>query len=435
VPPQRLQSKAKETQPVEVPKDWPPQKPKSEARLAVARMVSSHPKPVPEQGAERLDRKSQVGAEALSPPKKASAGDSGMGLLDRLAAEEEASAPPPPADIVPLRPRTSPQAPGGFSSQPKRRTTRIERTTLIGKDIRGCEVIRKIGEGGMGTVFEARQRSLDRPVAVKVLAPELQGNRDFIDRLEDEAKILARVNHPNILHVYDFGEENALGVYFMTMEFVDGSDLTELLNRRGRLGEVECLEIIRQSALGLDCAAQRGIIHRDIKPDNLMLTKDGICKVSDFGLATDVHHATEEGDVSRTSRVGTPAFMSPEQCQGGKVDVRSDMYSLGCSAFVALAGRLPFQADSPFELMLQHRTFPVPSLRAEVPDLDPEVEGLVHRMMAKRPGERFSSMAELVKAIKEIIDRLLTREPKKRGKETKLLEPEQWDDLPGWMNG
>ena len=191
----------------------------------------------------------------------------------------------------------------------------------------------------------------------------------------------------------------------MVMEFIDGSDLTELLQRQRRLGQVEALEIIRQAALGLDAAAQNGIIHRDLKPDNIMITKDGICKVSDFGLATDV--GMSEGPDKGKKRVGTPAFMSPEQCQGSSLDVRSDVYSLGCTAYVALTGQLPFEAESPFEVMLQHRTVPPPSLRAEHNTIAPQVEAVIHRMMAKRPVDRYSSMAEVAETLKAILDKLL----------------------------
>lgn len=349
-----------------------------------------------------------------------------LGLLDALAGSDT------PADKPAAQ--KSPSSPQPMGRKVARKSSSYHRTrsrdadALLGKSLRGCEIKRKLGEGGMGAVYEAQQLSLERPVALKVLSPELRGDKAFIQRLEAEAKILARVNHPNLLHVYDFGEEPSLGVYFMIMEYVDGSDLTELLNRRRRLGQVETLEIIRQAALGLDAAAQLGIIHCDIKPDNLMLTRGGVCKVSDFGLATDIQAPSE--DRPGTMRVGTPAFMSPEQCQGTSVDIRSDMYGLGCTAFVALTGHLPYQADSPFEIMLKHRTFPVPALRHEVPDLDPAVETFVQRLMAKKAHDRFASMKDLVDAAQALLENMGDQSGG-NAKETQAID----FDMPDWLEG
>jgi len=271
---------------------------------------------------------------------------------------------------------------------------------LLGRALCGCLIDRKVGEGGMGSVYHARQLSLDRSVAVKVLPPELARNRNFISRFEREAKSLARINHPNILHIYDFGEDQQLGVYFMIMEFVEGRDLGDLLHETYTLGQIEVLDILRQAALGLEQAAEKGVIHRDIKPDNLMLTKEGICKVSDFGLAK---ATMAERDVTTIGvRVGTPAFMSPEQCDGDDVDFRSDIYNLGCTAFLALTGQLPYDADTPFAIMLKHKNDPVPSPRSFNPNLDARVERLVMRMIAKRPADRFDTLRDLVEQVEDL---------------------------------
>ncbi|TVR41790.1 MAG: serine/threonine protein kinase [Planctomycetota bacterium] len=384
-----------------------------------------------------------------SPGSKAAAG---WGLLDDLAAGDDrapgdakdqadrdalAQAPakspstpvPPPQDWKePAATRDRVAAPA--DKPDSQRLWRSQKDPLVGRELRGLRIERKIGEGGMGSVYEALQLSLERKVALKVLSPRLRGNAQFIAKLEAEAKILARVNHPNILHVYDFGEDPTIAIYYMVMEFIDGSDLTELLQRRRRLGQVEALEIIRQAALGLDAAAQNGIIHRDVKPDNIMITKDGVCKVSDFGLATDIGVSTGEADKGKM-RVGTPAFMSPEQCQGALLDVRSDVYSLGCTAFVALTGQLPFEAESPFEIMLQHRTVPPPSLRAEHASIDPDVEVLIHRMMAKRPADRFPSMGQLAQELKGLIDRLLASGS---GASQAPITQEMFPGLPDWLS-
>jgi serine/threonine protein kinase len=271
---------------------------------------------------------------------------------------------------------------------------------LLGRALRGCLIDRKIGEGGMGSVYHARQLSLDRSVAVKVLPPELARNRNFISRFEREAKSLAKINHPNILHIYDFGEEPQLSVYFMIIEFVEGKDLGEILHEQYSMGQVEVLDIVRQAALGLEMAAEKGVIHRDIKPDNLMLTAEGVCKVSDFGLAKG--HGAERDVTNVGVRVGTPAFMSPEQCDGVDVDFRSDIYNLGCTAFLALTGSLPFDADTPFAIMLKHKNDPVPTLKSFNPNIHPRVDSLVQRMIAKRPADRFATLRELIDLVEEL---------------------------------
>jgi serine/threonine protein kinase len=270
---------------------------------------------------------------------------------------------------------------------------------LIGRILRGCQIDRKVGEGGMGSVYHAQQLSLERSVAVKVLPPDLARNQNFIQRFEREAKSLARINHPNILHIYDFGEDQQLGIYFMIIEFVEGRDLGDILHERYTLSQVEVLDIVRQAAMGLEMAAAKGVIHRDIKPDNLMLTNEGICKVSDFGLAKG--HESEREVTSIGVRVGTPAFMSPEQCDGIEVDFHSDIYNLGCTAFLALTGHLPFDANTPFAIMLKHKHDPIPTLTQYNPNLHPRVEALVRHMLAKKPEDRFDSLHQLIDEVEQ----------------------------------
>jgi serine/threonine protein kinase len=270
---------------------------------------------------------------------------------------------------------------------------------LIGRTIRGCFIDKKIGEGGMGTVYHAKQLSLDRSVALKVMPGDLARNKNFIQRFEREAKSLAKINHPNILHIYDFGEDHALGIYFMIIEFVDGKDLGQILRERTSIDQVQVLDYVRQAAMGLEMAAEKGVIHRDIKPDNLMISAEGICKVSDFGLAKS--NALE--DVTNAGvRVGTPAFMSPEQCDGTDIDFRCDVYGLGCTTFLALTGNLPFTGDSPFSIMLKHKTEQVRSLRELNPEIDPRLDQLVQRMLAKKPEDRCATLRELVVAMENL---------------------------------
>jgi serine/threonine protein kinase len=272
---------------------------------------------------------------------------------------------------------------------------------IIGRTMGGCAIDRKLGEGGMGAVFHGRQLSLDRDVAIKILAPEMTMQSHFMHRFTQEARILAQINHPNILHVYDFGEDAELNLYYMVMEFVDGEDLADRLHAKRRLPEAEVLEIMYQSAHGLQEAAAKGIIHRDIKPDNLMMTGEGVVKVMDFGLAKNTANITQ---TNAKIRVGTPAFMSPEQCDGEKLDQRSDQYSLGCTAYVSLTGRLPFEGETPFAIMLKHKADPVPRVCDRKADVDPSVDAMIYRMMSKNRNDRFPSWNEVIDHIRHLLD-------------------------------
>ena len=271
---------------------------------------------------------------------------------------------------------------------------------LIGRTLRGCLIDRKLGEGGMGAVYHAKQLSLDRSVAVKVLPVDLARNKNFIQRFEREAKSLARLNHPNILQIYDFGDDPQLGLYFMIIEYVEGLDLGEVLNRRGLLGQIEVLDLLRQSVMGLEAAAEKGVIHRDIKPDNLMISGNGLVKVSDFGLAKG--YVAQVGVTAAGVRVGTPAFMSPEQCDGVEVDFRSDIYNLGATAFLCLTGRLPFDGETPFAIMLKHKMEAVPSLCEIDPTIHREVDALIKRLLAKKPADRCEGLRELIEDIEAL---------------------------------
>ncbi|MCX7934319.1 MAG: protein kinase, partial [Planctomycetota bacterium] len=269
---------------------------------------------------------------------------------------------------------------------------------LVGKRLAGYEVLELIGEGGMGAVYRARQISLEREVALKVLAPHLAKNQEFVRRFEREAKSIARVNHPNILQVYDVGVVDDL--HFIAMEFIRGHSLTDRLRQHGFLPWRECCEIIRQAALGLAAAARANIIHRDIKPDNLMITDDGIVKVSDFGLAkeTTSQELTQTGDL-----LGTPAYMSPEQCDGAPLDCRTDIYSLGATFYRAVTGVLPFNAPTPVAMMYKHKHESLIPPRQYMPSLPAAVEAIICRMMAKKPEERCASHEEVVAALDAIL--------------------------------
>ena len=232
--------------------------------------------------------------------------------------------------------------------------------SLAGLKLGGCELLEEIGQGGMGLIYKARQLSLDRIVAVKILAEHLAHNPSFVERFQREARAIAKINHANILAVYDVGCQG--NHHFMIMELVDGGSVAELLEKRGVLEPWEGAEIILQAARGLECAAAANIIHRDVKPDNMMLTSRAVVKVSDFGLAKELDSAT----MTETQAVmGTPAYMSPEQCDGRDLDSRTDIYSLGGTFYRCVTGRLPFEAETAMSMMYRHKHIPlVPPARS-----------------------------------------------------------------------
>ena len=265
---------------------------------------------------------------------------------------------------------------------------------LIGTTIGGCMILEVIGQGGMGVIYKARQKSLDRIVALKVLAPHLANDANFVGRFQREARAIARVNHPNILAVYDVGDDQ--NTNYMIMELIDGQSLAELqTDRRGALPFDEAANFIRQAAQGLEAAQASGIIHRDIKPENLMVTKKGIIKVSDFGLAKDADATTTSTDAV----MGTPAFMSPEQCDGKKVDGRSDIYSLGGTFYRLITGRLPFEAETAMSMMYRHKHEALIPPHEVVPTLSPTVSEIIIKMMAKKREQRYQTMTEVIDAI------------------------------------
>jgi len=276
---------------------------------------------------------------------------------------------------------------------------------LVGQMVGGCQVLDEIGQGGMGVIYRARQVSLDRIVAMKVLAEHLVHDAIFVQRFQREARAIARVNHPNILQVYDVGNQG--DIHYMIMELVDGSSLAEQLETRGTLPWQEATNVIRQGAEGLDAAGQAGIIHRDVKPDNLMITKRGVVKVSDFGLAKEV-----ESSMTATDAVmGTPAYMSPEQCDGKDLDGRSDIYSLGGTFYRILTGRLPFEAETAMSMMYRHKHEPLVPAKEIVPSLPQVVSDVISKMMHKKVEDRYQTMAEVAQAIDAAVKRAPVVDP------------------------
>jgi uncharacterized RDD family membrane protein YckC/predicted Ser/Thr protein kinase len=266
---------------------------------------------------------------------------------------------------------------------------------LEGTRLRHFEVQHLLGRGGMGAVYLGRDTSLDRPVALKVLDAEIGRDKELRARFEREARAQARLRHPNITQIYFIGEDR--GFHFFAMEYVEGRPLDESLAKGEKIPWPKALEYIFAAARGLKEALQQGFIHRDVKPSNLLLDKDGSVKIADFGLAKSM-----KGDVELTREgviVGSPLYMAPEQGRSENVDHRSDIYSLGCAFYHLLTGRPPFNAPTPVGVITKHVTDkPVP-VRQIAPNVPVALENIVDRMMAKDPHQRFQTYDELLAAL------------------------------------
>ena len=247
----------------------------------------------------------------------------------------------------------------------------------------------RIAAGGMGEVWRAEDSLLNRAVAVKLLPTGRAGDEAFLARFRAEARYAASLSHSGIARVYDYGESAEFGGAYLVMELVNGEPLSAILARAGRLPADATLDIVSQAARALDVAHQAGIVHRDIKPGNLLIAAGGTTKITDFGIATAVaaaqaSHLTETGMV-----MGTAMYVSPEQATGAKVTDASDVYSLGVVAYECLAGQPPFTASQPLAIAFAHKHEPVPALPPDVPE---PVSDLVYHMLAKTPEERPASM-------------------------------------------
>ncbi len=273
---------------------------------------------------------------------------------------------------------------------------------LIGKTVGKYRIVARLGRGGMAEVYKAYQPGLDRYVALKILHSYLADDADFIGRFEREARAVANLRHPNIVQVFDFDVQDDL--YYMAMEFVDGPTLKAELHERSRKGQIFSVEESARIMIALcdaiDYAHRHGMVHRDLKPANFMLTKEGRVLVLDFGIAKIVGATqyTVTGAVA-----GTPAYMSPEQGQGHRGDVRSDIYSLGVVLYEMITGRVPFDADTPFAIIMKHISDPLPLPRSINPDLPEAVESVILKALAKNPDDRFQSALDLANALRAAV--------------------------------
>lgn len=272
--------------------------------------------------------------------------------------------------------------------------------TLVGSKLAGYRVLRRLGRGGMADVYSARDLELDRDVAIKVLRRDLARDRDYIARFRREAKAAAKLNHGNIVQIYEVGEESER--YYIAQELIDGVNLRQWLDRDGALEAEQAIVVLYGVASALDAAATQGITHRDIKPENLMWSKSGEVKVADFGLARLGNDGDSRAGLTQAGlTLGTPRYMSPEQVQGHKVDPRSDLYSLGVTMYHLLAGRPPFEADDPLALAFSHvNETPQPLDRARGKNDLPEwMIAIIAKLMRKSPKDRFQSPGDLLDAL------------------------------------
>lgn len=260
------------------------------------------------------------------------------------------------------------------------------------------ELIEKIGEGGMAIVYKGKDRLLNRYVAIKILRPEYTKDEEFIESFKRESQASARLSHPNIVGVYDVGKEG--NIHFIVMELIEGKVLSEVIKEKGRIEYKEAISIIRQVASALSLAHKNQIIHRDIKPHNILITSTGVAKLADFGIAKAVSAATIVGGNNKI--MGSVHYFSPEQARGSYVDERSDIYSMGIVLYEMLTGKVPFDGDNPVSIALMHINDPMPSLTKEVPGIPPQLEKIVNKATEKYQSNRYKDVDEMIRDLDDI---------------------------------
>ena len=276
------------------------------------------------------------------------------------------------------------------------------------------QIIKSIGEGGMANVYLAYDTILDRDVAVKILRGDLSNDEKFVRRFQREALNASSLSHPNIVEVYDVGDDN--GQYFIVMEYIEGKNLKDLIKKRGKLTVSEVVDIMGQIADGLSVAHDSYIIHRDIKPQNIMILENGLVKITDFGIAM----AMNATQLTQTNSVmGSVHYLPPEQASGKGSTLKSDIYSMGILMYELLTGVLPYRGDNAVEIALKHLKEPLPSIREELPDIPQAVENIILKSAAKNPKNRYNDAREMYEDLKTCLE-----ESRRDEKKHDYLHPE-----------
>jgi serine/threonine-protein kinase len=267
-----------------------------------------------------------------------------------------------------------------------------------GENVGPYRIVEQLGQGGMATVFKAYHPALDRYVAMKVLHPAFKEDPNFLARFQREARIVAKLEHPHIVPIYDFSEHK--GMAYLVLRYVEGETLKVHL-KEGPLPSERMLEILKPVAEALAYAHEQGVLHRDIKPSNIMLTPEGGIFLTDFGLARMAQSG--ESTLSQDMMIGTPQYISPEQAKGEEVDERTDVYSLGVVLFEMLTGRVPFSADTPYSVVHDHIYTALPLPTTIKPDIPPALERVVLKALAKEKEDRYQKVSELAMALEDAV--------------------------------
>lgn len=296
----------------------------------------------------------------------------------------------------------------------KGKTVQIDKSTVSylgsfpalspGQTIKQCRIVRKLGQGGMGAVYLAHHAVLDIPVALKVLSSRFdKSDSEFAERFLREAKLAARIKHDNVVSVMDAGKDDENELYYIVLEYVERGTMTEIIRENGPLDEEDALKVIYAVTKALEVASDFGIVHRDIKPDNIMLSQNGTIKLADLGLAKGIQKRTEKNITIMEKIMGSPPYMSPEQAKDFRsVDIRADIYSLGASLYHMLTGDPPFVGDTHINTLMKVLNEPVPDPRQKRPDISDVLAEICMKMMAKDPKDRFQSPEELLHALNDI---------------------------------
>jgi hypothetical protein len=395
----------------------------NDATLTPEEAAAHHTKPAPRSVAADPDETqapaaSEVGdSDATQIPADAATAANDMG--------DETQA---PADSKPSRSARTRGSDDATVEPTRADDAKPKRATDLPEVIGNYDIVKQLGKGGMGAVYLARQRSLDRPVALKVIHPQFAANPAFLVRFTREAFAAAQLVHHNVVQVYDIGASQ--GINYFSMEFVEGSSLGDLIKSKGKLEPKAAVGYVLQAARGLAFAHERGMVHRDIKPDNLMLNRHGIVKVADLGLvrtlgaseptvATDEAAArskkskkvASEGALSSLGGVttvgqtmGTPSYMAPEQAEDATaVDERADIYSLGCTLYALVTGKPVFQGKTAVELMMKHMNEPVVRPEIHVKSVPPALSNIILKALAKKPEERYQKTTDFIATLEEFL--------------------------------